>query len=57
METEYSANIIAENMREQCGNEGNHFQLKKEKKVLNSSDSDTEEGEGNIDNDDPDSSE
>ena len=30
VETENSANIIAENMWEQCGNEGNHFQLMKE---------------------------
>ena len=30
VETEYSDNIIAENMWEQCGNEGKHFQLMKE---------------------------
>ena len=30
VETDYSTNIIAENMWEQCGNEGNNFQLIKE---------------------------
>ena len=36
VETEYSANITSENMWEQCGNEGNHFQLMEElsKKII-----------------------